>query len=47
MNNQYNEVTMVVDVQTIYVIIFALGFLFHKSIIVGIKPKKVITHQAP
>lgn len=38
----YNEVKNVVIVRTIYVVVFALGFFFQRSFIVGTKPKNVI-----
>ena len=43
----YKVVKNIVVVQVTYVGIFALGFLFQRSIIVGIKPAKVTIPQIP
>jgi len=40
-NIPYRDVKKVVIAQTIYVEILALGFLFHKSLMVGKNPIKV------
>jgi len=45
MNIPYKEVKNVVTVQTMYVVIFALGFLFQRSLIVGTNQRKVTTPQ--
>lgn len=44
-NIPYKEVKNVVIVQTMYVVIFALGFLFQRSLIVGTNQRKVTTPQ--
>ena len=41
----YSDVKNVVIVQTMYVDVFALGFLFHRSFIVGKKPINVTIPQ--
>jgi hypothetical protein len=44
-NIQYNELNSAVILRIVYVFMFALGFLFRKSFIVGIYHKKVIIHH--